>query len=116
LVGPGEKGGEVLVTIEGLNFGESARVYIGENECLVQSRSTYPYFDISMNRTLNINRIMCLLPGNTVSSDISIVKVQNGVLPGLFYEYPGLKYRVIPPLQIAPGDTNIGNLSIGINA
>tara|TARA_A100001015_G_C15025406_1_gene730229 strand:+ start:1343 stop:2833 length:1491 start_codon:yes stop_codon:yes gene_type:complete len=93
--------GNVLIRLDGLNFGEFPRVYIGENECTVMNHS------YRVANLVRIETIECLLPPG--DSGYQNLRVENGVLPGLFQELPNsLSYRVAPPTPVRPYITNIG--------
>jgi hypothetical protein len=53
-----------------------------------------------------LDTILCTLPPGT--SGDKYVRVQNGVLPGLFQESASLRYRTAPPTPNRPVITNIG--------
>jgi hypothetical protein len=90
--------GGIDITVEGVNFGESARVFVGDNECIVKSLISS-----------TTDTIICTLPSTSLSSSInSTVTVQNGVLPGLFVNFFGLFYRTNPVVPSPPLVTNIG--------
>lgn len=93
--------GNVIIRLDGLNFGEFSRVYIGENECVVSNHS-HLVADL-----VKFETIECLLPSG-VSGHQSI-RIENGVLPGLFQELPySLSYRIAPPKPLRPNVTNVG--------
>ena len=96
--------GGLDITIQGSNFGESANVLIGANSCLVISREKIRIGGVVFDT------IICTLPATNsalLTSHIK-VRVQNGVLPNLFDEYPGLQYEMVPYPPTAPNVTNIG--------
>ena len=96
-------GGQGII-IQGSNFGESANVLIGANHCPVISRDKIQIGDSFFDT------ILCTLPAMSsvpLTSPIK-VRVQNGILSGLFDEYPGLLYEIMPQPPTAPNVTNIG--------
>jgi hypothetical protein len=91
--------GGTLISIEGINFGSSPLVTIGEVSCPVQSVS-YSLFEGRRAQ------ILCILPPG--SSGIQRVRVQNGMHSKLFYDLPALSYRNAPPVPARPLVTNLG--------
>lgn len=92
--------GNVEITIDGINFGSKARVYIGGKDCKVL---TFSRNDESGRE----ESITCTLPPGS-STGLSTVRVENGILPGLFQEVSFLTYRMAPPVPQAPIATNVG--------
>ena len=93
------KGG-VDITVEGLNMGPKARVYIGGNVCATKSFSYG--LDPSNPR---METIVCKLPPG--SPGAAMVRVENGILPGLFQEVAFFSYRNAPPVLLSPRFTNV---------
>lgn len=89
--------GGVDITVEGLNFGPTARVFIDGNECPV--KSVGPSVGL-------VEKIICVLPPGTPGP--KMLRVQNGILPGLFQEVPSFAYRTAPPGPDTPIVTNAG--------
>jgi hypothetical protein len=98
--------GGIDLQIDGINFGSRARVYIDQNECLVTSFS----------RSLNgrVETIKCTLPrGNSPGE--KRLRVENGILPGLFQEtHNSFSYRMAPPIPDRPIVTNIGAYKVDL--
>lgn len=90
--------GGVNLVVEGLNFGTAARVFIGGNECPVSS------FGLA-DEGGRVESLVCTIPPGKPGP--AIVRVQNGVNPGLFQETPSFSYRMAPPVPAAPVVTNI---------
>jgi hypothetical protein len=97
--------GGVDITVEGLNFGSSALVYVGGVECPVLS------YGVGAEGG-RVDAITCRLPPG--QSGTQSVLVKNGVLPGLFQESPSLSYRAAPPVPLAPIVTNIGAYKVDL--
>jgi len=85
-----------FITVEGLYFGPKSIVYIGGKECVKQSFSTNG----------EIEKIVCITPPGQPGTQT--LRVQNGVLPGLFQDVPYFSYRNAPPVQQSPIVTNVG--------
>jgi len=95
------KGG-VNVTLQGLNFGANPRIFIGGRECTVLE---YAYDAEAGQR---VETVVCNLPPSDTPGPV-VVRVQNGVLPGLFQELSNVfSYRQAPPVPKKPVATNIG--------
>jgi hypothetical protein len=113
--------GGVDIRVDGLNFGEHARVFIGSNadshtipktqygsgreddhgrgpECIVKSFKRDP-------NNGRIESLICTLPPGTPGP--KLVRVENGNMPGIFQESPLFSYRVAPPVPKRPNITNI---------
>ena len=100
--------GGIKITIVGINFGESAKVLVGSNECPVIHRNSIAKDGIVMDT------IICTLPATVSDALSAIVRVQNGVLPGLFYEYPGIAYGVNPQTPAPPIIVNVGSCRVDL--
>jgi len=92
--------GNVNISVEGINFGKDARIFINGNECPVLSYSR----SLSEGR---IEKLVCNLPRSSVYGPVNI-RVQNGILPGLFEDAPYFAYRAAPPVPDPPIVTNLG--------
>ncbi len=93
------KGG-VDIIVEGLNMGPSARIFIGGNEC---PKKSFSYgLDPSNAR---METIVCVLPSGKPGA--AMLRVENGILPGLFQEVPFFSYRNAPPVLLSPRFTNV---------
>eukprot|EP00606_Chrysophyceae_sp_TOSAG23-5_P001108 GSChrysophyteH2.ASY1.ANO1.525.1 assembled CDS len=93
--------GGVDITVEGLNMGPTARIFIGGNAC---PQKSFAYgLDPSAPR---IETIVCTLPPGNPGS--AAVRVENGILPGLFQEVSFFSYRNAPPVLLSPAFTNVG--------
>eukprot|EP00605_Chrysophyceae_sp_TOSAG23-4_P000358 GSChrysophyteH1.ASY1.ANO1.405.1 assembled CDS len=100
------KGG-VDITVEGYNMGPKARIYIGGNECPQVS------FDYGLDPSApRIETITCTLPPGTPGA--AVVRVENGILPGLFQEVNYFSYRNAPPVLLSPRFTNVGAYRIDL--
>jgi hypothetical protein len=97
--------GGVSITIEGLNFGSSALVYIGGSECPVTS------YGVGAEGG-RVDMITCTLPQG--APGMQSVLVKNGVFPGLFQEAPSISYRTAPPVPLAPIVTNIAAYKVDL--
>jgi hypothetical protein len=137
--------GNVVLTVEGINFGSTPRIFIAGVECYVTALAPAP-------DALSLDSAQCLLPGTDsgfrcvlcvlcvlcvcTKSDrpfshhsktrccrcsaglpppgtlapglAATVRVENGKHPGLFFEFPGLRYRGALPVVDPPVVTNIG--------
>lgn len=91
--------GGTAISVEGQNFGRAARVFVDGNECPVKSHGLG-------HEGGRVESLVCVLPPG--ASGTKVVRVENGVNPGLFQEVPSLQYRVAPPVMAAPIVTNIG--------
>jgi hypothetical protein len=83
-------GGGLDILIDGINFGSIPRVFVGPRECIVTK--------VILGDELD--SLVCTLPQGEVGLD-AMVRVQNGVLPGLLFEWPGVMYRRAPPVSSA---------------
>ena len=93
--------GDIIISLDGINFGVSPRVYIGKDECVLMNHSRSPV-DVGRMETIE-----CNLP--TGASGYQNIRIENSVLPGLYQELPySLSYRVAPPTPKRPTVTNIG--------
>ena len=93
--------GNVKIRLDGINFGKFARVYIGDNECTITNPTPY------VNDLGRIESIECILPPG--DSGYQVLRIENGILPGLFQELPySISYRVAPPAPLRPVVTNLG--------
>jgi hypothetical protein len=100
------KGG-VEITVEGMNMGPKARIYIGGNEC---PQKSFSYgLDPSNPR---VETIVCILPPGKPGS--AMVRVENGILPGLFQEVAYFSYRNAPPVLLSPRFTNVAAYRIDL--
>lgn len=100
--------GNVNITVEGQNFGKDARIFINGKECPVLSYSRSSRHDEG-----RIEQLVCNLPSSTTYGPVSI-KVQNGILPGLFEDAPYFAYRAAPPVPNPPDITNLGAHKVDI--
>jgi hypothetical protein len=96
----------VSLLVEGINFGDSARVYVGGVECPVTARGT------AGEGFLAVDTINCTLPlgvGQALQPGPGpqIVRITNGAYPTLFEESLLLAYRTAPSVIKAPKITNI---------
>ena len=99
--------GGVNVTVEGLNFGPSARVLIAGRECVVTSHSITPVSEIQSPG--RVEKLVCTLPSALGLVGPQPLRVQNGVMPGLFQESSVVfAYRSAPPVPATPIVVNIG--------
>eukprot|EP01041_Mallomonas_annulata_P008232 gene8232-16928_t len=99
--------GLVPITIDGLNFGSSPKVLIGGADCPVISLGT-------AHEGGRVQSITCLMQPSSGATGPSTVRVQNGILPGLFQEVPYLSCRVAPPAPEAPQVTNIASWKVDL--
>jgi hypothetical protein len=97
--------GNVEIEVEGLNFGSLARVFIGDGECIVKN------FRVSAEQG-RLETITCTIPPGIAGP--SLVRVQNGILPGIFQSTQSFSYRMAPPVPAAPVFTNVGARKIDI--
>lgn len=98
--------GGTMLTIEGINFGSSPVVWIGSSKCDVLSVA---YSAIEGRR----QQITCRLPPSNTSGPVR-VRVQSGTHAALFYDFPGLSYRVAPPVPSRPVVTNLGAFKVDL--
>jgi hypothetical protein len=92
--------GGVDLRIDGFNFGPQARVFIGGNECPVKS------FTRPDPSNLRLETIICRLPPG--KPGIQEVKIESGILPGVFGVSPYFSYRTESPAPATPKVINIG--------
>lgn len=97
--------GDVNITIDGINFGSSPLVTVNGRACPVLSMA-------AAEEGGRVQSLVCRLP--TGNSGLSIVRVQNGILPGIFQEVPFLSYRTAPPVPLVPIITNIASCKIDL--
>lgn len=97
--------GGKLISIEGINFGNSPIVTIGSKLCPIESVS---YSDVEGR----VQQIFCTLPPGTPG--VKKVKVMNGIHPGMFFEIPSLVYRIAPPVLSPPIITNIAATKVDL--
>jgi len=94
--------GNVHITVEGKNFGREARIFINGNECPVIA-----YSRSAIKGEGRIEKLVCNLPSSSTYGAVNI-RVQNGILPGLFEDAPYFAYRAAPPVPDPPIVTNLG--------
>ncbi len=100
------KGG-VDITVEGRNFGPVVRIFIGNKECITKSHEygTDP-------SDARIERVVCTIPPGEPGAQM--IRVENGILPGLFEEVPYFAYRNAPPVLLSPLFRNVGAYRIDL--
>ena len=59
-----------------------------------------------------IERVVCTIPPGEPGA--KMVRVENGILPGLFEEVPFFAYRNAPPVLLAPLFRNVGAYRIDL--
>ena len=100
--------GNIDITVEGLNFGPAARIYIDSKECIRQS------YAIGQDTTnARIEEIVCTIPSTTEPGP-KLLRVENGILPGLYEDVPYFSYRNAPPVLSSPVFTNVGAYRIDL--
>ena len=100
-------GGGVDITVEGRNFGPAVRIYIDGNECTKKSH------DYGLDEAdARIETVVCTIPPG--EPGMRTVRVENGILPGLFEEVPSFSYRNAPPVLLSPVFTNVGAYRIDL--
>jgi len=97
--------GGISLTIDGLHFGDWPQVTVGGEKCEVMSVA-------EAREGGRVQSVMCVLPPG--SPGLSVVRVQNGVLPGLFQEVPFLSFRTAPSAPAAPIVTNIAACKVDL--
>eukprot|EP01033_Poteriospumella_lacustris_P010559 gene10559-7511_t len=89
---------DVLISIEGENLGANPRVYVGGRTCpIVQN--------LYNEDTGRIQELLCRLPASDKPGP-TVVRIENGQHPQLFFELPALSYRVAPSVPKPPTITN----------
>ena len=89
--------GGVNLTIDGINFGPHVNVFVGGQPC--------PVLSVVYSSTNGRQQsVVCTLPRQTASmgSNPVSVRVQNAIIPGLFYESPSLEFRMAPAVPLPP--------------
>ncbi len=99
--------GGVDITVEGIGFGPKARIFIGGNECIIKSYGTNALIDA------RLESFVCTLPAGTPGS--KLVRVENGILPGLFQESETFAYRNAPPVLASPIVSNIASYKVDLS-
>ena len=89
--------GGVQLTIDGINFGPRVYVWVGGQPC--------PVLSVEYSATSGRQQtVLCTLPARSdamVDNPVR-VRVQNGIIPGLFHEVPGVEYRIAPAAPFPP--------------
>jgi hypothetical protein len=98
--------GNILITIEGENFGNQPRVTVGNKPCPVVRVS----YSTDQGR---IQQLVCRLPPGQTRG-LQRVRVTNGYHPALYYEFAGLSYRVAPVVPTPPQVTNIAAYKVDL--
>lgn len=100
--------GNVNITVDGINFGRNARVFIDQQECPVLEFISNP------KDGERVETLICQLPASKSYGAVN-VRVQNGILPGLFQELSHMfQYRTAPAVPAVPIPTNIGATRIDL--
>jgi hypothetical protein len=101
--------GNVDLFISGINFGDSPRVFVDNNECAVKS-TTHAY---PGSREQNV---VCTLPkSNNRSVSTCLVRVESSTLPGLFHNVAYFSYRKATPAPDRPVISNIASRKVDIS-